>query len=65
MMYSNKLDVYDLFWDFDLSRLSYVAKFKMDEFRLALWMRMVVLHELVLILQNLLKFCGYKYGLGC
>ncbi|MFX5487086.1 DUF2345 domain-containing protein, partial [Acinetobacter baumannii] len=28
MMYSNKLDVYDLFWDFDLSRLSYVAKFK-------------------------------------
>lgn len=28
VMYSNKLDVYDLFWDFDLSNLSYVAKFK-------------------------------------
>ncbi|RZG75874.1 type VI secretion system tip protein VgrG [Acinetobacter wuhouensis] len=28
VMYSNKLDVYDLFWDFDLPNLSYVAKFK-------------------------------------
>ena len=64
MMYSNKLDVYDLFWDFDLSRLSYVAKFKMDEFRLALWMRMVVLHELVLILQNLLKFLWIQIRIG-
>ena len=26
VMYSNKLDVYDLFWDFDLPNLSYVAK---------------------------------------
>ena len=26
-MFSNRLDVYDLFWDFELPNLSYTAKF--------------------------------------